>query len=259
MNQARATNEGDPGAAGGQPMIEAIGLSKFYGVFAAARNVNFTVRKGELVAFLGPNGAGKSTTMKMLTGYLAPSQGTARIAGHDMSTDRLAGSSRLGYLPENGPLYPDETPYSLLEFFADARGMNPAYKKERIGAVIDLCALGSVIHKPISKLSKGFRQRVGMAHALLHEPDVLIMDEPTAGLDPNQIVEVRKTLMRIAEKKTILLSTHILQEVEAMAQRVIMIYEGNLVYDGSTHKLMEEYGSLDKAFHKLTAATPAVA
>jgi ABC-2 type transport system ATP-binding protein len=249
---------GTPSAStAGVPMIEAIGLSKFYGVFAAARNVKFTVNKGELVAFLGPNGAGKSTTMKMLTGYLAPSQGTARIAGHDMSTDRLAGSARLGYLPENGPLYPDETPYSLLEFFADARGMNPAYKKERIGAVIDLCALGSVIHKPISKLSKGFRQRVGMAHALLHEPDVLIMDEPTAGLDPNQIVEVRKTLLRIAQEKTILLSTHILQEVEAMAKRVIMIHEGSLVYDGAAGELLNKYGALDKAFHALTGVTAA--
>src|SRR5688572_15765770 len=248
-----------PAGASGQPMIEAIGLSKFYGIFAATRNVSFTVNKGELVAFLGPNGAGKSTTMKMLTGYLAPSQGTARIAGHDMSHDRLAGSSRLGYLPENGPLYPDETPYSLLEFFADARGMDPSYKKERIGAVIDLCALGSVIYKPISKLSKGFRQRVGMAHALLHEPDVLIMDEPTAGLDPNQIVEVRKTLLRIAQEKTILLSTHILQEVEAMAQRVIMINEGRLVYDGSAQKLVDEHKSLDRAFHSLTAASAAVA
>ena len=257
MTQAKhGEGQGSKGATG-EPMIEAIGLSKFYGVFAAARDVTFTVRKGELVAFLGPNGAGKSTTMKMLTGYLAPSLGTARIAGHDMSTDRLGGSSRLGYLPENGPLYPDETPYSLLEFFADARGMDPSYKKRRIGAVIDLCALGSVIHKPISKLSKGFRQRVGMAHALLHEPDVLIMDEPTAGLDPNQIVEVRKTLMRIAEEKTILLSTHILQEVEAMAHRVIMINEGRLVYDGAAKGLTERHGSLDKAFHTLTAAAAA--
>jgi ABC-2 type transport system ATP-binding protein len=257
MTQAKPGESASHKTASGPPMIEAIGLSKFYGVFAAARDVTFTIRKGELVAFLGPNGAGKSTTMKMLTGYLAPSLGTARIAGHDMSTNRLGGSSHLGYLPENGPLYPDETPYSLLEFFADARGMDPSYKKRRIGAVIDLCALGSVIHKPIGKLSKGFRQRVGMAHALLHEPDVLIMDEPTAGLDPNQIVEVRKTLMRIAEEKTILLSTHILQEVEAMAQRVIMINEGSLVYDGAAKGLIERHGSLDKAFHTLTAAVAA--
>src|SRR5437899_5445942 len=253
MTQAKPGEAASHKTASGPPMIEAVGLSKFYGVFAAARDVTFTVRKGELVAFLGPNGAGKSTTMKMLTGYLAPSVGTARIAGHDMYTDRLAGSSRLGYLPENGPLYPDETPHSLLEFFADARGMDPSYKKRRIGAVIDLCALGSVIHKPIGKLSKGFRQRVGMAHALLHEPDVLIMDEPTAGLDPNQIVEVRKTLMRIAQKRTILLSTHILQEVEAMAQRAIMIHEGNLVYDGAAQKLMEQYHTPSKAFSSLTA------
>ncbi|HEY2413381.1 MAG TPA: ATP-binding cassette domain-containing protein [Pirellulaceae bacterium] len=257
MTQAKPGDAASHKTASGPPMIEAVGLSKFYGVFAAARDVTFTIRKGELVAFLGPNGAGKSTTMKMLTGYLAPSLGTSRIAGHDMSTDRLAGSGHLGYLPENGPLYPDETPFSLLEFFADARGMDPSYKKRRIGAVIDLCALGSVIHKPIGKLSKGFRQRVGMAHALLHEPDVLIMDEPTAGLDPNQIVEVRKTLMRIAEEKTILLSTHILQEVEAMAQRVIMINEGSLVYDGAAKGLIERHGSLDKAFHVLTAATVA--
>src|SRR5689334_20027342 len=255
MNQTNRGHDGQAAAGSGPPMIEAVGLSKFYGVFAAARDVTFTVRKGELVAFLGPNGAGKSTTMKMLTGYLAPSLGTSRIAGHDMSTDRLAGSSRLGYLPENGPLYPDETPHSLLEFFADARGMDGSYKKERIGAVIDLCALGSVIHRPISKLSKGFRQRVGMAHALLHEPDVLIMDEPTAGLDPNQIVEVRKTLVRIAQEKTILLSTHILQEVEAMAQRVIMINEGRLVYDGAAKSLVEKHGTMDKAFHALTAQT----
>jgi ABC-2 type transport system ATP-binding protein len=239
----------------GEPMIEALGLSKFYGVFAACRDISFTINRGELVAFLGPNGAGKSTTMKLLTGYLAPSQGSGRIAGHDMATDRIAGSSRLGYLPENGPLYPDMTPHTILEFFADARGMSAAYKKERIDAVIDLCVLGSVLHRPISKLSKGFRQRVGMAQALLHEPDVLIMDEPTAGLDPNQIVEVRKTLLRIAQEKTILLSTHILQEVEAMAKRVIMIYEGRMVYDGPTSGLSAKYGSLDKAFHSLTAAT----
>ncbi len=242
----------------GQPMIEAVGLSKFYGVFAACRDVTFTVNRGELVAFLGPNGAGKSTTMKLLTGYLAPSQGVGRIAGHDMAADRLAGSSRLGYLPENGPLYPDMTPHSILEFFADARGMSPAYKKKRMEAVIDLCVLGSVIHRPISKLSKGFRQRVGMAQALLHEPDVLIMDEPTAGLDPNQIVEVRKTLLRIAQEKTILLSTHILQEVEAMAKRVIMIHEGRLVYDGTASDLTNRHGSLGKAFHSLTAANAQV-
>jgi ABC-2 type transport system ATP-binding protein len=238
----------------GTPMIEAIGLAKFYGVFAACRDVTFTVSEGELVAFLGPNGAGKSTTMKLLTGYLSPSQGVARIAGHDMATDRIAGSERLGYLPENGPLYPDMNPYSLLEFFAEARGMSAAYKQERIEAVIDLCDLGSVIYKPIGKLSKGYRQRVGMAQTLLHEPDVLILDEPTAGLDPNQIREVRHTMRKLGETKTILLSTHILQEVEALASRVILINEGRVVYDGTVQDLDPKREGLDKAFHKLTGA-----
>ncbi len=235
-------------------MIEAVQLSKFYGPFAAARNVSFTVNEGELVAFLGPNGAGKSTTMKMLTGYLAPSEGTARIAGHDMYTDRLAGSQRLGYLPENGPLYPDMTPYSMLAFFADARGMTGGRKKDRIASVIELCDLKSVVHKAISKLSKGFRQRVGMAQALLHEPDVLILDEPTAGLDPNQIREVRKTMHKLKETKTILLSTHILQEVEAMASRVVLINEGRVVFQGTVDDLKTVQGDLSEAFHKLTSS-----
>ncbi len=206
-----------------------------------------------MVAFLGPNGAGKSTTMKLLTGYLSPSAGAARIAGHDMQEDRLAGSARLGYLPENGPLYPDMTPYSLLEFFADARGMVRARKQDRIDAVIELCALGNVIHKPISKLSKGYRQRAGMAQALLHEPDVLILDEPTVGLDPNQIREVRRTMERLRDmKKTVLLSTHILQEVEAMASRVILIDEGRLKYDGAVKDLDPDRHGLDAAFARLT-------
>lgn len=238
----------------GTPMIEAIGLSKFYGVFAASRDVTFTVSEGELVAFLGPNGAGKSTTMKLLTGYLSPSQGVAKIAGHDMAIDRIAGSEKLGYLPENGPLYPDMSPHSLLDFFADARGLSAAYKQERIEAVIDLCDLGSVIYKPIAKLSKGYRQRVGLAQCLLHEPDVLILDEPTAGLDPNQIREVRHTMRKLSETKTILLSTHILQEVEALASRVILINEGRVVYDGTAKDLDPKGEGLDKAFHRLTGA-----
>ncbi|MBX7072315.1 MAG: ABC transporter ATP-binding protein [Pirellulales bacterium] len=236
-------------------MIEAVNLSKYYGEFAATENVSFTVRQGEVVAFLGPNGAGKSTTMKLLTGYLAPSTGSARIAGHDMNSDRLAGAKRLGYLPENGPLYPDMSPRELLNFFADARGLSGKYKDTRIDAVIQLCDLGSVIGKPIGKLSKGYRQRVGMAQVLLHEPDVLIMDEPTAGLDPNQIREVRETIRKLGEQKTILLSTHILQEVEAMAGRVLFINEGRLVFDGPTSEFRLQDRSLDQRFQDLTAAS----
>ena len=238
------------------PMIEADRLSKFYGIFAATRNISFKVYQGEVVAFLGPNGAGKSTTMKILTGYLSPSQGIARIAGHDMNSERLAGSHRLGYLPETGPLYPEMTPYSLLTFFAEARGMNKRTKLDQIAKVVDLCALGSVIYKPINKLSKGYRQRVGMAQALIHEPDVLILDEPTSGLDPNQIRGVRQTIRRLGEEKTILLSTHILQEVEAMADRVIMINEGRKVYDGKLVDIDPHEKGLDHIFADLTGHDP---
>jgi ABC-2 type transport system ATP-binding protein len=234
-------------------MIEAQGLSKYYGSFAAIEDVSFRVSQGEVVAFLGPNGAGKSTTMKLLTGYLAPSSGQAFIAGHNMTTDRLAGSARLGYLPENGPLYPDMSPRALLNFFADARGLSGGRKRERIEAVIELCALGAVIGKPIGKLSRGYRQRVGMAHVLLHEPDVLIMDEPTAGLDPNQIHEVRETIRKLGKSKTILLSTHILQEVHAMASRALFIDEGRLVFDGAVAELTKDGKSLDDQFRKLTS------
>jgi ABC-2 type transport system ATP-binding protein len=237
--------------------IEAIGLSKYYGDFAAVEDVSFKIHRGEVVAFLGPNGAGKSTTMKLLTGYLSPTAGIAKIGGYDMASQRLEGAAILGYLPENGPLYPDMTPRALLEFFADARGMTPARKKERIAAVVDLCALGSVIGKPIGKLSKGFRQRVGMAQVLLHEPEVLILDEPTAGLDPNQIREVRETVRRLGQSKTILLSTHILQEVTALADRVLFIHEGRLAFDGPTLDLIKEGQTLDHQFQRLSPAVPA--
>jgi len=237
------------------PMIEAKGLSKYYGHFAAVEDVTFSIPRGEVVAFLGPNGAGKSTTMKLLTGYLSPSAGRAFIDGHDMNEDRLAGAQKLGYLPENGPLYLDMTPRSTLEFFADARGMNSSHKKDRMEKVIDLCALSDVIGKPIGKLSRGYRQRVGMAVALLHEPDVLILDEPSAGLDPNQIAEVRKTIRKLGEHKTVLLSTHVLQEVQAIADRVLFINEGRLVFDGTIEKFTEESKSLDERFHKLSGAS----
>jgi ABC-2 type transport system ATP-binding protein len=233
-------------------MIEAVELSKFFGDFAAVRDVTFTIKKGEVAAFLGPNGAGKSTTMRLITGYLAPSAGFAKIAGHNMATDRLAGAMTLGYLPENGPLYPDMTPRSLLEFFAEARGMSTRVRRDRMEAVVELCHLASVIGKPIGKLSRGYCQRVGMAQVLLHEPDVLVLDEPTAGLDPNQIREVRETIRRLGQTKTILLSTHILQEVEAMCNRVLFIDEGRLVYDGTFAELASDGRSLDEHFHTLT-------
>lgn len=239
-------------------MIEADGLTKFYGDFAACRDVTFTIHEGEVAAFLGPNGAGKSTTMKLLTGYLSPSAGTARIAGHNTSSERIEASRRLGYLPENGPLYPDMTPRTLLKFFGQARGMGPSRLKQRIDDVIQRCRLEAVIGKPIGKLSKGYRQRVGMAQVLLHEPDVLILDEPTAGLDPNQIREVRKLIRELGQTKTVLLSTHILQEVEAMCNRVVFINEGRVVFDGAPDGLGHDPASLDSKFHELTGVTESV-
>jgi len=241
-----------PPAGAEESMIEAVGLSKYYGAFAACRDVTFAINKGEVAAFLGPNGAGKSTTMKLLTGYLAPSAGTARIAGFNMSTERLLGAERLGYLPENGPLYPDMSPRSLLTFFGNARGLTGMELRRRIEAVVSICHLEAVIGKPIAKLSKGYRQRVGVAQALLHNPDVLILDEPTAGLDPNQILEVRKLIRELGKTKTILLSTHILQEVEAMCNRVLFINEGRLVFDGTPQDFAAEQRDLDERFHELS-------
>lgn len=240
------------------PMIEAVGLSKFYGDFAAIRDVSFCIPQGQVAAFLGPNGAGKSTTMKILTGYLAPSSGAARITGLDVAAHRIAAAERLGYLPENGPLYPDMTPLGLLKFFGHARGLSGARLQQRIEAVVARCALEAVIEKPIQKLSKGYRQRAGMAQVLLHEPDVLIMDEPTSGLDPNQTREVRQTIRELGRSKTILLSTHILQEVEAMADRVIFISRGRVVFDGTPAEMQAGHPSLDDAFYALTdgAALP---
>ena len=237
---------------GGEPMIEAVGLSKFYGHFAACRDVTFAINKGEVAAFLGPNGAGKSTTMKLLTGYLAPSAGSARIAGFNMATERLAGAERLGYLPENGPLYPDMSPRSLLTFFGEARGLSGGELQRRLDAVIHTCHLEAVIGKPTGKLSKGYRQRVGFAQALLHDPDVLILDEPTAGLDPNQIFEVRKMIRELGQTKTILLSTHILQEVEAMCNRVIFINEGRLAFDGTPSQFAADPNQFANRFRELS-------
>jgi ABC-2 type transport system ATP-binding protein len=235
-------------------MIRAEKLTKFYGSFAALNDVSFSVPKGQVAAFLGPNGAGKTTTMKILTGFLAPSGGRAEIAGFDVAVDRLKAAEKLGYLPENGPLYPDMTPLSLLRFFGDVRGMDPKRLEERIEAVTSLCSLKAVLEKPIHQLSKGYKQRTGMAQALLHEPEVLIMDEPTSGLDPNQIRDVRRTIREIGKTKTVLLSTHILQEVEAVADRVIFIHAGRIVFDGTPAEMKAKGPSLDEVFHQLTGA-----
>ncbi len=234
-------------------MIEAIDLCKHYGSFAAIDHLSFTVHRGEVVAFLGPNGAGKSTTMKVLTGYLTPTSGQARLGGVDVVKDRIAAVQKLGYLPENGPLYPEMTPRELLQFFADARGMGAQQFRERLDFVTAECALEQLLDKPIRKLSKGQKQRVGMAQALLHDPEVLILDEPTTGLDPNQIRHVRDLIKKLGETRTILLSTHLFQEVEAMAGRLILVNEGKLVFDGTPAEFKQRgHGQMDQAFHAMT-------
>ncbi len=232
-------------------MIDARGLSKYYGSFVAIEDISFAIPEGQIVAFMGPNGAGKSTTMRILTGYSAPSKGTVSIAGIDIHKDRLSAARRLGYLPENGPLYDDMTPQELLSFFAAARGLDENTAKARIHTVVEQCSLLEVLDKPTGKLSKGFRQRVGLAQALLHDPDVLIMDEPTSGLDPNQIRDFRKNISELGKTKTILLSTHILQEVDAVAERVIFVHAGHLVFDGKVDDLRRK-GSLEESFYELT-------
>ena len=234
-------------------MIEAEGLRKQFGQFLAVRDVGFSVSKGEVVAFLGPNGAGKTTTMRLLTGFIAPTRGRASIAGLDVQENRHEVARRLGYLPENGPLYPDMTPLGLLKFFGSARGLGSARLRERIEVVVDQCSLSSVAQKPIGKLSKGYRQRVSMAQALLHDPDVLIMDEPTGGLDPNQIRGVRNLIRELGKTKTILVSTHILQEVEPIASRVLFIHDGRIVFDGPPAGMHADGRTLEEQFHHLTA------
>lgn len=232
-------------------MIEARGLSMYYGSFVAIADITFKIPKGQIVAFLGPNGAGKTTTMKILSGFLTPSEGEASVAGFELKTNRHEAARRLGYLPENGPLYDNLTPRELLEFFGRARGLNGGTLSNRIDAMVEQTALGSVLDKPIGKLSRGYRQRVGMAQALLHDPDVLIMDEPTAGLDPNQIRDFRDRIVELGKTKTILISTHILQEVHAVAERVLLIHEGKLVFDGIATEL-EKGRTLEQTFYSMT-------
>jgi len=256
VEETHAVSTGEtPAPSGPVSMIEADGLSKYFGPFVAVEDASFTIPQGQVVAFLGPNGAGKTTLLRMLTGFLAPSAGRAAIAGFDVREQRIDAAKRLGYLPESGPLYPDMTPLELLTFFGESRELLPRQLKDRIEAIAEICALGLVLEKPIGKLSKGYKQRVGLAQALLHDPAVLIMDEPTAGLDPNQIKQFRENIQRLGRTKTLLISTHILQEVEAVADRVLLIHGGRLVFDGALADL-EEDGSLEEPFYRLTRDLP---
>ena len=232
------------------PIIEVERLTKYYGAFVGIYDVSFKIFRSQIVALIGPNGAGKTTLMRILTGYLAASGGTARVLGFDIGRERLAAAHQIGYLPENGPLYLDMTPHEMLHFFAEARSLPNDQRHERIETVAEQCGLNGILDKPIGKLSKGLRQRVGMAQALLHDPALLIMDEPTAGLDPIQILRFREHVRELRRNKTLLVSTHILQEAEAIADRVLVINNGRLGWDGTPKQLGAE-GSFEKLFLQL--------
>lgn len=218
-------------------LVEAKGLHKKYGEFHAVRGVNFQVTTGEVVGFLGPNGAGKSTTMKMLTGYLRASEGHAKVAGYSVVTDPLQAQTHLGYLPESAPMYPEMMVADFLRFVCDLRQVSDADRKKRLPEICRRCGLDKVLGKDIGHLSKGYRQRVGLAQALVHDPELLILDEPTSGLDPNQIIEIRSLIRDLGQEKTVLLSTHILPEVQATCNRIIIINEGKIVADDKPENL----------------------
>lgn len=226
-----------------ESLLELRGLTRTFGSIRAVDNVSFVVKPGEVLGFLGPNGAGKTTTMRMVTGFLPPSVGTARICGHDIVELPIAAKRKLGYLPEGAPLYPDMTPAGLLNFVAGVRGYRGSDKRTAISRAMARTNLESVLQQPIETLSKGFKRRVGLALAILHEPDVLILDEPTDGLDPNQKHEVRELIRETARAgerggRAIVLSTHILEEVEAVCTRVVVIARGRIVADCSPSELL---------------------
>ncbi|MCB9780104.1 MAG: ATP-binding cassette domain-containing protein [Alphaproteobacteria bacterium] len=217
--------------------IEVVDLQKHYGSLQALRGVSFRIDHGEVVGFLGPNGAGKSTAMKCLTGYIAPTGGAARIQGHDVLTEPTAARRLLGYLPENAPLYTDMRVRDYLDYVGRVRGLGESERARAIDKAAERCGIQERLGQQVGELSKGYRQRVGLAQALLHEPPILVLDEPTTGLDPNQIVEIRNLIRDIGRKRTVLLSTHILSEVQATCDRVIIIHQGQLVADGRTAEI----------------------
>ena len=218
-------------------MIHIEGLTKYYDDFCAVDHISLDIRKGEIIGLLGPNGAGKTTTLRMLTGYFHPTSGSIRVKDFSVAENPLDVKKCIGYLPESAPLYHNMIVYDYLAYVADIRGYSTDDKMTRIRELSDLCGLESIMHKTIGELSKGLKQRVGIAHAMMSDPEILILDEPTSGLDPNQIVEIRKIIKEIGKEKTIILSTHILSEAEATCDRIIIINKGRIVADGSTETI----------------------
>ena len=229
-------------------------LTKSFGAIHAVRNVSFNVSHGEVLGFLGPNGAGKSTTMKMITGFLEPTSGTVEVNGHDVLENPLSVKRSIGYRPEGAPAYGEMTVRNFLNFIADIRQLNGAIRKKRLDEVIETINIGTVIDQSIETLSKGFKRRVGLAQAILHDPNILILDEPTDGLDPNQKHEVRNLIKKMSMEKAIIISTHILEEVDAVCTRAIIISSGELLFDGAPTQLIakSDQNDIDHAFRNIT-------
>src|SRR5262249_46227814 len=233
-------------------MIELENLEKTYGETRALKGISSSIAKGQVVGLLGPNGAGKTTTIKIIVGYVLPSAGRATVSGFDVVTQPLEVQKRIGYLPENAPLYLDMLAQDYLEFMADMRGIELAVRRVQLARVVEECAIQGVLTRPIGQLSKGYRQRVGLAAALLHDPEILILDEPTTGLDPNQIIEVRQLIRRLGKTKTVILSTHILSEVEATCDRAVILIDGQVRADDTLAGLTRSRAEV------VTLATPDV-
>ena len=223
-------------------MIQVENLTKYYSDLCAVDQISLEIQKGEILGLLGPNGAGKTTTLRMLTGFLKPSAGNVNIMNFNIDDNPLEIKKILGYLPESAPLYHDMLVYDYLNYVAEIRAIDKGRKLDRIRQVADLCGINEVMHKPVNELSKGYKQRVGLAHAMINDPEILVLDEPTSGLDPNQIAEIRQIIKEIGREKTIILSTHILSEAEATCDRIVIINRGKIVADGSTESLKESAG-----------------
>ncbi|HPY77229.1 MAG TPA: ATP-binding cassette domain-containing protein [Anaerohalosphaeraceae bacterium] len=234
-------------------MIEVQGLTRRFGPITAVDGISFSARKGDVLGFLGPNGAGKSTAMKILACFLAPDSGTAKVCGNDILQDPLAVRRSIGYLAENAPAYPEMTVAGFLRFVCDARRIKGAARVDALDRIIPLCSIDSVYHQTIDTLSKGYKRRLGLAQALIHDPQVLILDEPTDGLDPNQKHEVRRLIQQMAKEKCIIVSTHILEEVELVCNRTIIISRGRILADSTPSRLQQDYqGTLEEVFRKIT-------
>ena len=227
-------------------MIQASGLTHFYGPHLAIQDVSFGVEKGEILGFLGPNGAGKTTTMRILTGYMPPTRGKVLLDGFDVVEQSLQARRKIGYLPETVPLYTDMTVSGYLKYMGTLRGMPPRNIKRRVSEVVDICRLGDYHKTIIGKLSKGFRQRVGVAQAIIHEPEVLVLDEPTIGIDPIQVVETRRLIQDLGKAQTVVLSSHILPEVSMICQRVMIIHEGNIVAEDTPDNLAQRLQGVNR-------------